>query len=456
MNLILVIIMWVYMKGNVMKFIKRITCCVLMLVVLVASLLSVSAITYDYDKQIESDTVLLINMDTGIPVLEKNVDKVRYPASLTKIMTYIIAYENIDDVYNTRVEIRQEVLNPLLGTGSSMSGLDYKVGEKVTVIDLLNCLLITSGNDAALVLADYVGGGDTDRFVEMMNKKAKELGCENTNFVNPHGLHDENHYTTAYDLYKITTYALTLPLFSEITDTATYYCEGDDYPLVTTNYLIDVNRGGDYYYTYAKGIKTGTTDEAGRCLITTAIADGYAYMCICMGAPYQNSDHNGAMTDAKQMLRWALLDLELARMLTTDTPVCEVDVNFTASDKQLLLYPAQTVNTILPKEHKAEDVRVVPDVPDSIDAPVTKGDVIGTATVYYKDEAVQTVDVVATEDVERSSFAYTMHIFKVVLTSWPFWIAFIVALILVVVYISLVSNVRNSKKQRRVKKYRRL
>ncbi len=439
-----------------MKKLVRFLCCVCTLLIAFSCVMSVSAVTYNYDKELESETVLLINMDTGIPVLEKNVDMVRYPASLTKVMTYIIAYENIEDVYNTRIEIKQEVLNPLLGTGSSMSGLDYKVGEKLTVVDLLNCLMITSGNDAALVLADYVGGGDTQKFVDMMNDKAKALGCENTHFVNPHGLHDDEHYSTAYDLYKITSYALTLPLFSEITDTATYYCEGDDYPLVTTNFMIDVNRGGDYYYTYAKGIKTGTTDQAGRCLITTAIADGYAYMCICMGAPYQNSDHNGAMTDAKQLLRWALLDLELSRMLTTDTPVCEVNVNFTASDEAILLYPAQTVNTILPKEHNAEDVRVVPDVPESVDAPVSEGDVIGKATVYYKDEAVQTVDLVATEDIERSSFAYTMHIFKVVLTSWPFWIAFFIALILVIVYISLVSNVRNSKKQRRVKKYRRL
>lgn len=439
-----------------MKKLIRLMCCVCALFVIFSSVLSASAITYNYDKELESETVLLINMDTGIPVLEKNVDKVRYPASLTKIMTYIIAYENIEDVYNTRIEIKQEVLNPLLGTGSSMSGLDYKVGEKITVIDLLNCLMITSGNDAALVLADYVGGGDTEKFVNMMNSKAQELGCENTHFVNPHGLHDDEHYSTAYDLYKITSYALTLPLFSEITDTATYYCEGDDYPLVTTNFMIDVNRGGDYYYTYAKGIKTGTTDQAGRCLITTAIADGYAYMCICMGAPYQNSDHNGAMTDAKQLLRWALLDLELARMLTTDTPVCEVSVNFTASDEAILLYPAQTVNTILPKEHNPEDVRVVPDVPDSVDAPIFEGDVLGKATVYYKDEAVQTVELVASEDIERSGFAYTMHMFKVVLTSWPFWIAFFIALVLVIVYISLVSNVRNSKKQRRVKKYRRM
>lgn len=438
-----------------MKKFTKILCCAVALMIILSSVLSASAITYNYDKKLESETVLLINMDTGIPVLEKNVDMIRFPASLTMIMTYIVVCENVDDIYNTRIEIRQEVLDPLLGTGSSMSGLDYKVGEKVTVVDLLNCLMVTSGSDAALVLADYVGGGDTQKFVDMMNEKAQELGCENTHFTNPHGLHDEDHYSTAYDLYKIATYALTLPLFSEISDTSTYYCEGDDYPLVTTNYMIDFNRGGDYYYTYAKGIKTGATEQAGRCIITSAIADGYAYMGICLGASY-DTDYNGAMQDAKQLLRWALLNLELSRMLTTDTPVCEAEVNFTTSNKTILLYPAQTVNTILPKDYNAEDVKIVPDVEDAIDAPIKKGDIVGKATVYYQDEAVQTVDLVAGEDVSRSNFAYAMYMFKVVLTSWYFWVAFAVALVLVIVYISLVSNVKNSKKQRRVKKYRRM
>ncbi len=442
-----------------MKKLKRVLCCLIALFLIALSVLSSGAITYDYSKierELVSDTILLVNMDTGIPVIEKNAEKVRYPASLTKIMTYIIAMENIDDVYNTRVKIRQDVLDPLLGTGSSMSGLDYKVGEKVTVIDLLYCLMVTSGNDAALVLADYVGKGDTEKFVDMMNAKAKELGCNDTHFVNPHGLHHEDHYSTANDLYKITSYALTLPLFSEITNTATYYCEGDDYPLVTTNFMIDVNRGGEYYYTYAQGIKTGTTDEAGRCLITTGIADGYAYMCICMGAPYADSVNNGAMLDAREILRWALLDLELARMITPETPVCEADINFSAAEDTILLYPAKTVNAILPKERLEEDVRVESDIPDSVDAPISKGDVIGKATVYYKGEPVQTVDLVAGEDVEKSGFAYTMHVFKSILSSWQFWIAFVIAIILVIVYIALISNVRSKNKRRNVKKYRRM
>ena len=437
-----------------MRKINRVLCCIFSLLLILSTSFSASAVSYGYAEEVESDTALVVNMDTGLPVFEKNADKVRYPASLTKIMTYIIAYENVDDVYNTRVEIKQSVLNPLLGTGSSMSGLDYKVGEKVTVLDLLHCLMITSGNDAALVLADYVGGGDTSKFVDMMNAKAQQLGCKNTHFVNPHGLHDNNHYTTARDLYTITSYAMTLPLFSEITNTATYYCEGDTYPLVTTNFLIDYNRGGDYYYGAAKGIKTGTTDEAGRCLITTGIADGYAYMCICMGAPYEGSDHNGAMTDAKGLLRWALNSLEFSRLITTETPGCEVNVNFSNDTDKIMLYPKENIYTILPIERNEEDIVTVYDVPESVDAPLKKGDVVGTISVYYKDELVKTVDLVSGEDIEKSEFTYTMHVFKSVLSSWIFWVAAIVTVALLIVYIALISHVRNKNNRRRVKKYR--
>lgn len=438
-----------------MKFFIRIITLFCILSLLLSTVMSASAVSYEYDGKLESETVLLVNMDTGIPVLEKNADVVRYPAALTMIMTFIIVSENVEDFENTKVEIRQDVLDVLLGTGSTTSGVDRKVGEKMSVKDLVYCMMVASGIDATLVLADYVGGGSIDRFVDMMNEKAKELGCVDTNFVNPHGLHDEMQRTTARDLYTIASYALSLPYFSEISDEDTYYCEGDDWPLTTTNYMIDLNRGGDYFYTYAKGIKTGATEEAGRCLITTAIADGYAYMCICMGASYE-TDYNGAMRDAKELLRWALLNLRLSRLRTTDTPVCEIDVNFSTTDKSILLYPKENVNTILPKDYDEQNISVEPNIPETVDAPIKAGDIIGSATVYYLDEAIQTVDLVAGEDVARSPVAYAMFVIKGIVTSWIFWLAIIIALVLLVVYIYLAGNVSHKKKQRRVKKYRRL
>lgn len=443
------------------KRIIRIFSYICIFILLLTCTFSATAVSYDYfsweeaEAKLYSQTILLVNMDTGVPVFEQNSHEKVYPASLTKIMTYIVTVENIEDVENTRVEIKQDVIDLLSGTGSSMSGLDYKIGEKVKVIDLLYCLMVSSGNDAALVLADYIGGGDIQLFVNAMNEKAKELKLENTHFMNPHGLHDPEHYSTAYDIYTMASYALTLPYFSEITDTATYYCEGDDYPLVTTNSLIDENRGGEYYYTYAKGIKTGTTDQAGSCIATTAVADGYAYMCICMGASTA-LDFNGAMKDARSLMRWALLELEFTRLVSVDTPVCEVEINFSAGDDSIHLYPDKNVNSILPKNYKTEDVEITPSAPLTYDAPVKKGDILGTAAVYYQDELVQEVNLVASEDVAKSEVAYTMHILKNILLSWQFWVAVIVAVILLVIYFALLSSVRQKKKQRRVKRHRRM
>ena len=202
-------------------------------IVLSSSIVTTGAISYSNDVKTQSDSILLVNMDSGQTVFEKDADSKRYPASTTKIMTYIIVVENIEDLDNTRVPIKEEVLAQLEGTGSSLANLEDHIGETMSVIDLLYSMMVPSGNDASVVLADYVGGGNIDSFVDMMNKKAEELGCENTHFENPEGLHDENHYTTARDMYKIATYALTLPKFSEITNTTTYYCEGDEVPLIT-------------------------------------------------------------------------------------------------------------------------------------------------------------------------------------------------------------------------------
>jgi len=156
------------------------------------------------DLKIMSKAVLLVSMDTGQTVYEQAADEKMYPASTTKIMTYIVAYESIEDVENTRIEIKKPIIDQLRNTGSSMAYLSDHIGEKVKVIDILYSLMVPSGNDAAMVLADYIGGGDINVFVDKMNAKAKELGCENTHFANPDGLHDPDHYTTARDLQKIT------------------------------------------------------------------------------------------------------------------------------------------------------------------------------------------------------------------------------------------------------------
>ena len=434
-----------------------------LLVLASASLSGAGAISFPNDVKTQSKSILLVSMDTGQTVYEKDADAKMYPASTTKIMTYIVAYENIPDIFNARIEIKKSVIDTLLNTGSSMAYLSDHIGEKVSGTDLLYSLMVPSGNDAAMVLADYIGGGDIQVFVDKMNEKATELGCENTHFANPDGLHDENHYTTARDLLKITNYALKLPEFEKISNTVRYTCQGDDTPLVTTNGLIDPN--SEYYYMYAKGIKTGTTDEAGRCLVTTGSADGQSYLLILLGAPYKEGVQEDyfTFTDAADLFRWCLTSLELTAVKTKETPVCEVDLKYAMNKSKINLVPEKDLNAILPKDMKPENISVETDVPKELEAPIKSDEVVGTASVYYVDTAtgekqlIETVNLLPSESVDRSGVMATLGVTGAIFKSY--WFLFVIGLIVLIIIIYLIAasiHRRRKKKNRDVKRYRNL
>lgn len=444
----------------------KILCTFCVLITLVStSVFSTFAISYSNNVEVKEEGIIIVNMDTNQTVFEKNADKKLYPASTTKIMSYIIVAENVDDFDNTKVTIKQSVLDALEGTGSSLANVGEHVGKTMSIKDLLYSMMVPSGNDAAMVLADYIGDGDISKFVDMMNQKAKELGCENTNFKNPDGLHDDEHYTTARDLYKISTYALKLPMFEEITNTTEYYVTGDEYPITTTNYLIDEWRGGDYYYRYAKGIKTGTTDEAGRCLVTTASADGYSYMAVLLHAPYKEDvdEEYYTFTDAANLFRWALTELELKNIASTKTPICEQNVKFAWKKNSVLLVPQIDFNAIVPTDYKESWIKVEYKIDDYVEAPIKEGDVLGTATIYYQDEKMSekqeltTVNLVSSESVDRSGILYVLNITKTILASYWFLFAILLIIIIMIIYYfaSKISK-KNRKKRRKVKNYRNL
>lgn len=440
-----------------MKKLTYMTSFLLAIALLFVSLPSAAAANYDPGFETKSDSIFLVNLDTDTPVYQKNEQEKRYPASVTKIMTYIVVVEQVKDLENTKVKIQQDVLDRLSGTGSSLSGLEDHVDEQLSVLDLLYCMMVSSGNDAALVLADYVGNGSVESFVELMNAKVKELGCKNTNFINPHGLHDPNQYTTAYDMYKISQYAISLPHFMEICNTTTYYIDPDDEPLVTSNHLIDPNRGGEYYYEYAKGIKTGTTDEAGFCLISTAVKDGVAYLCVALHAPCYDDEgnytDNGAMLDSKQLYEWAFGNLALKKVVGEQTPVCETKVNYAFNKDSLLLVPEYSFSTMVPVGEDKETVEIVPNIPDSVDTPVTKGQKIGTADIKYGGQKIASVNLVASESVDRSEFVYGTTVIKNVITSPWFIGAAVLVLVLFIIYLIAVSMM-GKKKKGNVKKFR--
>ena len=354
------------------------------------------------------------------------------PASITKIMTYIVTSEHVNDIEHTNVTIKKAILDKLLGTGSSLSGI--KANETLNINQLLHCMMIKSGNDAALVLADFIGNGNIETFVTMMNEKAKELNCNNTHFTNPHGLYDENHYTTASDLIKITKYAMTLPGFTEITSKVTSDILGSDrYPLVTTNSLIDPVRGGKYYYKYAKGIKTGFDTLAGRCLVSSASNNGYTYICI------------------------ALNNLALKPIIDTNKPVGEVKLNFAWKKDTLQLFPATDYSAMLPKGVMPSSIDVKMNVPNSINATVKAGQKVGTATLSYANNEIAIIDLVSEETINRNYFLFISFIIRSIFSSIWFKIAFFLFLVLATFYVFMFfkyNKIKKKRKHRKSKKFR--
>ena len=243
-------------------------------------------------KDVDLDSVSLDDNQSGV-LLNLNDKKVLYakgaynkvyPASITKIMTAMLAlkYGNMDDT----VTISQENVN--LESGSQVAG--FQAGDQVTMDQLLHCLLVYSANDAASAIAEHVGG-TTDKFVEMMNSFAAELGCTGTHFTNPHGLQDENHYTTPYDIYLMLKEALNYPEFTDITQMSSYtvtykHTDGSDASatLPATDHYLTGEATAPKDVTILGG-KTGTTDKAGNCLaLLSQNAYGKPFISIVMGA----------------------------------------------------------------------------------------------------------------------------------------------------------------------------
>ncbi len=437
-----------------MKIFRRIAAMLIVVPVLLCSVFPAAGLTFDCDVKQYSDSLLMVNMDTGMEVFVKDADTRRYPAALTKIMTYIIVAEHYED-FGTTIPIKESCINSVYDLGMTCSGVDNYVGKNLSVTDLLYAMMLPAGQDATMVLCDAIGEGDYHKVVPLMNDKAKELGCADTHFANPFGNHAEDHYTTARDLYKITKYALGLPMFSKICGTTTYYVNEDDEPFITSNWLVDGARGGEYNYVYATGVKNASSKQAGRCLVATAVCDGYAYMCICLHAPYdENGEDNEqyCMLEAADMFRWAFLGLAFQTPVTKDTPICEQKVDHAWDTKSILLTPESDLNVILPHDYTEGDVRIVPDNTESISAPIKKGDVVTSAKVLYRGEEFTSINLVSGSDVGVSPILFFTDTIGGILRSPWFLIAVGLVVILFIIYVSVSSSYAKKRRKRSKKK----
>ena len=339
-------------------------------------------------------------------------DKV-YPASITKVMTALLVLEAVDAgqlTLDTPITATAEALE--VPEGSSTAKI--QVGDTYTVEQYLYCLLLPSGNEVAQILAIAVDGS-VDAFVDRMNQRAEELGCEGTHFANPHGFHDPDHYTTAYDITRFMKAAMEYDLFQTILTSPNYTLPAngvsEERIIRNTNALTSNWTYTQYLYGPGTGGKTGTTDEAGNCLVETAQEGDMSLISVILGA--EEVKLPDGKTDARQfsetikLLEWGFDNFHRVTLSPEDTLVASVKVNLSSQADAVNVKPLGSVTRTLPKDIDLDKVEMTPSLfSEEVDAPVEAGQVLGTLVIKYEGTEYGTLDLVADTSVERSDFLY--------------------------------------------------
>ncbi len=409
---------------------------------------------FDPDSDCQSKGIYMVNLDTNTVVYERSANEKMYPASLTKIMTAIVALENCTDLQETATSpayIYEEFY------GINVSHANIQAGETLTMENLLYAMLMQSANEAAKIVADHIGGGSIETFVDMMNQKAKAIGANNTHFVNPHGLFDEEQYTTPYDMYLITKYAMELDGFMDMVTTLTK----DVGPTNLKDSLIVLNRisamqpNSPYYYEPIRGIKTGTLEESGRCFISMASKDGYNYLLVLMNAPYLDEEGNVletnyAFTEAKDLFEWAFSEYKVKTLVQFNQVYGSIKVKLAKNIDTINVVAGDNFTSLVMDEIEVSSMQPVLHIPEEIEAPVQKGQQLGYLRVMLAGEQIGTVPLVSAEDVEADPVLVYLEKIKSVFQQFWFKLVFLTILIFLILY-ATVMIIRNYNKKRYAK-----
>ena len=433
------------------KFIIFICCAALTVISLTVP---VSAADYTADVKLYSTVDLLINTDSNAVIIDKNADKQVDPSGLTKIMTALVVLQNEKDL-SRKVTVSGASLESLYGTGCIMSGLQD--GEVISVHDLLCCMLIPGGNDAALVLANEYGKG-VDGFVAKMNAAAKKLGCTKTTFTDPHGLEDTKQKSTANDLAKIASAALKYSVFQTIVASLTYELpqtnKNEARTLVSTNYMLNYGFP-DYYYDYCRGIKTGASEAEGQSMISYATKNGYTYLAVALGGPYKDTDEDGdtenqAILDNVRMFEWAFDNLSYEIVTKQQQFVTTIPVNYCWEMDNVRLVAKSEVLALVPEGNGSQSVSFEPiDMPESLDAPFKAGDTVCKAKIMFAGRQIGTVELVVAESANMSMLLYLKSAIKRMTASTVFKILIAVAVIFIGIYVTMYIRANRRRRKNR-------
>lgn len=372
-----------------------------------------------------AEAAYVVNLDTNIVVYEKNSETSMEAASLTKLMTMILMLKSYQDQLDTvTVTAPGYIYDILYGTGASTA--DIWRGETHTLRTLLYCMELPSANEAAYIVADYIGGGSIDNFVAMMNTEAKAIGCTGTTFTDPCGL-DPGNKTTARDAYLLLRTAMSYDAFVQAAAAPNFQVPASikhdaPYNILTTNKML--TQGSSYFRGYAQGGKTGSLNQGWQNFASWHTKDGISYLCVVLHSS-DSIDNRPALVETAGLVDWAFDTFTIAPALDTTQPLTELPVQYSTQTDTVMLYPADDMMTLLPRDTGAALTELSYDLPETLSAPLQQGDVVGTVTLSIKGEKLGTVDLVAGSTIERNNVLYTLSLigdffsgryFKVVLT----------------------------------------
>lgn len=398
-------------------------------------------------------TYILMDMETGQVLAEKNADQRWSPASTTKIMTALVALENAsleDDMTASDYAINS------VGYDYVTAGI--KVGETLKFKDLLNLMMITSANEASNIIAENVSpDGNMQGFLGLMNSKAKELALTGTHFTNSNGTEEENHYSTARDLANLGRAAMQNDTFREVVGKTEL-----EYPdtnmrkrnewktghLAYTNQLLTSR---SKYYSKVTGIKTGYTDLAGRCLVSSAVnPDGLELIAVVLGATSQT-----VFAESQALLEYGFKNFGMKELVQKGKYIDRFEVADAVDGKKVEIITDSDIRRVLPIDETElnKDLKVVKTFSEPFTAPIAQGQVVGKIEYFYKDKPIGSVDLVAKEGIEKTTIAIIRDKYKEIVSDERFIFGVKAAVILIVAiiilgYILRMINRRNNRRKR--------
>ncbi|MBR3908270.1 MAG: D-alanyl-D-alanine carboxypeptidase, partial [Clostridia bacterium] len=329
-----------------------------------------------------------------------------------------------------------------------------KVGEKMRARDALAALLISSSGDVAYAIAEHVGG-TVGGFVDMMNKKAEEMGLSGTHYTNPVGLHDDNLYTTAKDIYTLAKFAFSNDKIKGMLEKVSYTMEATNYHKELTIYASNlmINPNSNVYYKYAVCGKTGFTDKAGRCLVNLSEYNGYKYITVVLGTSAPNGIRYDFI-DSANMCRWAFNNFEFKSVLEATTPIAEAPLKLSGETDHLPICFEDGLKTILPKEADASTIEYKISLKQpEFTAPIKKGAIVGSADVFYAEEKIGTLNLVSGQTIEASPLLVFLDSVKTFFTSSFMKGVYIVVVAAIIIFVAAVFFLNKGKKKKRRVKY---